>query len=671
MSLEDTYRNPFSDYNANTMNIKQVVEYWENPFNTYLAEISEEDIKWSKSPIVFTGGRGSGKTHVFKYFGIDAMKQRAETNNRNIYDAVIDEKYIGIYIRFDGPQLQNMQKTKVEEEQWIIIFTHYFELVIAESFLTSVYDLLCAKSEPDRAKMNTVVQKYEELFHVEKQDTDIEKRYKNLVNTLGEDINYVAHFKSRAAFGNKDFKPREIYVPGQLSNTIIDIFNAECFPDLDINYLLLIDEYENFLDYQQTVINSYLKFYNKFAYRIGMRPYGFHSYATVSENEFIKEGRDYRECTLVTSLIGKKELGGSFFEFLKKLAEKRLRSISYFANKDLTDIKKILGNKEDYVCEAQEIVKGKKTHFDEYIKEIKKEYKKNNIEYTITDEQMKKLEDDTNPLYEVQNLHLLLKPNTYDYVLKAFNDYKNGIDSKEAQKYKNDYLNKYKLSYVFILCSIYKVKYKKYYGFTDYAFLSSGFVGTFIELCRNAFQRAYYNDSDQPFSKIISSDIQTLAAKDVANQEFKQINRISNIGDNLLVLTRNIGTQFRKRHTDKRIRYPETNQFAVKGIETREAQKYISAAIQWSVFQQKKDLQQESIGKSDVIIYTLNRVYSPIFQISVRTRGGFNESYSYDDIIKMATEDTSNIEVSEPEKTIETEDDYHQLSIEEYLSDYE
>ena len=44
----------------------------------------------------------------------------------------------------------------------------------------------------------------------------------------------------------------------------------------------------------------------------------------------------------------------------------------------------------------------------------------------------------------------------------------------------------------------------------------------------------------------------------------------------------------------------------------------------WSVIQKKKGMQQASIGKDDEEIYILNRIFSPVFQISVRTRGGFN-----------------------------------------------
>ena len=55
----------------------------------------------------------------------------------------------------------------------------------------------------------------------------------------------------------------------------------------------------------------------------------------------------------------------------------------------------------------------------------------------------------------------------------------------------------------------------------------------------------------------------------------------------------------------------------------------------WSVIQKKKGMQQASIGKDDEEIYILNRIFSPIFQISVRTRGGFNVEINEQEFIEL------------------------------------
>lgn len=235
-------------------------------------------------------------------------------------------------------------------------------------------------------------------------------------------------------------------------------------------------------------------------------------------------------------------------------------------------------------------------------------------------------------------MRMLLKPFDINYVIKAFEDYKNGTDSEEAHKYKNDYANKYKLSYLFVLRSIYKVESKQYYGFNDFAYLSSGIVGTFLELCRCTFQYAYFSDKEALLNGKISPEIQTKAALDVANSEFEQIQRISKYGNYVHQFTKNMGKRFAKYHVDKRISYPETNQFCLDSKKLQEnsvEDKVFKAAIMWSVIQKKKGMQQASIGKDDEEIYILNRIFSPIFQISVRTRGGFNVEINEQEFIEL------------------------------------
>ena len=177
-----------------------------------------------------------------------------------------------------------------------------------------------------------------------------------------------------------------------------------------------------------------------------------------------------------------------------------------------------------------------------------------------------------------------------------------------------------------------------YYGFNDFAYLSSGIVGTFLELCRCTFQYAYFSDKEALLNGKISPEIQTKAALDVANSEFEQIQRISKYGNYVHQFTKNMGNRFAKYHVDKRISYPETNQFCLDSKKLQEnsvEDKVFKAAIMWSVIQKKKGMQQASIGKDDEEIYILNRIFSPIFQISVRTRGGFNVEINEQEFIEL------------------------------------
>jgi len=163
----------------------------------------------------------------------------------------------------------------------------------------------------------------------------------------------------------------------------------------------------------------------------------------------------------------------------------------------------------------------------------------------------------------MENLRLLLKGETLDYVNKAFSDYLNGIQSEEQKKYLNDYDNKYKLLFVFVLCSIYQIERKGYYNFTDYCHLSSGIIGYFIELYRKAFEFAYFRGRESMFGGCISKKIQTDEAYEVVRSERDMIRRIAIYGGRLKIFIGNIGNAFNHIHKDMSMRYPETNLFPV------------------------------------------------------------------------------------------------------------
>ena len=642
MYLENIYKNPFSDYNANTMDSEQIINFWESPFGNYLKGITEEEIASERTAIFFSGGRGTGKTMLLKHYSMSAQYIRSEKEDINFKDYIIKNGYVGIYIRFDTPLLIGFDGLGMEQKKWETIFSHFFEMTLCKAFIDALA-VMADKRVVTESEVKDVEKRVQDLL-----GCNHDKNITELSRKLADDINYVNDFKSEMIFDAIEFKPSKIYPLGSLSYNIVKIIKKSCKDLKKINFLLLLDEYENFLEYEQQIVNTVIKFSNDIAFRVGMRPMGFHTYATVSNEEFIKEHREYRNIQFDNPLIGKQNNSG-YLDFLYGIAEKRLNNVSYFKNSKY-NIKKILGFKEDPQKEAIEIVQGRTKHIDEYLKEIEKKYKCINKTFNITSEQLDKLKCTDNPLYEMQNMRMLLKPFDVEYVIKSFNDYKNKINSEEARKYKNDYENKYKLSYVFVLRSIYKVESKQYYGFKDFAYLSSGIVGTFIELCRCSFQYAYFSDKEALLNGCISKDIQTKAALDVAYSEFEQIQRISKVGNYVHCLAKNIGNRFKKRHMDKRISYPETNQFSFVSQQLKKdslESQVFNAALLWSVFQKKEGMQQSSIGKFDDEVFILNRIYAPVFQISVRTRGGFNEEIKYQNLKILMEHEEIEIEKTE------------------------
>jgi hypothetical protein len=620
--LEDSYKNPFAHYNANVLKVSQILSYWCNPFNIFnrFADISEDDIYKELNPLVFMGGRGSGKTMFLRYWTYDVQREsflKEKGSLEGFLEHLNGKGGVATYIRIDGPILRSFEGFDLSDEKWKFIFSHYFELLICKSFLSIIKDLI------DEKLIENNVEKFKKYLHKLLQ-IDSNADYNNIIDEVNNRINEVTAFRGDIALFDIDFQPTKSF-PAQSLSFEIPIKAKELFTELDsdFNFTIIIDEYENFLERQQVCINTLLKFVKPgLTFRVGMRLEGFRTYDTISKDDFIKEGRDYQKVVLEDA-VNMKETG--YLNYLKKIAEKRLEQIPVFKEKGFTDISKILGYRENIEEEALHLTaKNSLKHFTHY-KSLIPSDAKNKIRFK------------ENPLIELLAIIMVIRGENIDDISNAFADHKKGITNKLFVKIKYDYTNKYKYSLMVLLTSIYR-KSKLYYSYNTFGYLSSGIVGHFIELCRRSFQIAEFENKAMLVGEgKISRENQAKAARDYSISELQQINRIEDYGNHLYQLVENIGNVFREYHKDIFIRYPETNQFSIdKTTLTKEPIKSaFNSGLKWSVILKKNSLQTSSPGSGRTELFALNRIYSPEFQISYRTRGGYNEEYSKDDIEKI------------------------------------
>lgn len=98
------YKNPFSEFDTNVMTAEQISELFTEPYDSFT--IPESKIIEDKSPIIFIGGRGTGKTMLLRQFSYNV--QKIIQTGRTYLEKVKETKYIGIYFRIDKPLLQSL-----------------------------------------------------------------------------------------------------------------------------------------------------------------------------------------------------------------------------------------------------------------------------------------------------------------------------------------------------------------------------------------------------------------------------------------------------------------------------------------------------------------------------------------------------------------------------------
>ena len=613
---EYLYKNPFNDYSANVVAPKTILEYWCSPFQIQknLAGLNETSVYSEKNPIVFMGGRGSGKTMFLRFWSYSVQKElylteKKEKNEQSLLESILSSGGIASYIRIDGPALRSFEGFGVKEEIWDIIFMHYFELIVGRSFLKTIKDLIDI-GELEKPKTESFITGLKSLFSLNSENIDIN----NIINYVEEEIETVTRYRSEVAIFESKFLPRKLFPSKSLSfgiprlcRTIFSEFKES------FNFIILIDEYENFMECQQRMINSLIKFSEEgVTFRLGMRLEGFRTYGTINNDDFIKEGRDY-QLFVFEEIMNLNSEG--YQDYLIQIAKKRLETVPEFKDKDFTDIKHILGTREVLLDEVLDLVKNNRyKHFDFFSKSLPAN--------------AKDLLASQNPIIELLAIIKVLRGDNIELISKAVNDFNDGIKSDGSEKLKYDYNNKYRLSLTILFNSIHR-KNKLYYSFNTFSYLSSGIVGHFMELCRKSFQYAEFEGREKLFTEgTISKEIQNKSAKDIASREFQMVRRIENYGGEIYRMTENLGNIFRLYHVDELLRYPETNQFTVDQETIQEPyREMFRTAIKWSIIQPKKRLQHSSPGKGRTQLYTLNRIFSPIFNITYRTRGGVNEEY--------------------------------------------
>lgn len=608
--MNNTYRNPFIECTARDMSYEEVFRFWCNPFGYY--RLDESQLFESHTPLFIEGARGSGKTMILKYLSYFCQKEVAlDKKERDVIGYICRKGGIGFYYRYSANFDELINNLACSKETKRELFCYYYELFLSLEILNVLEDIQI-NSFIDLREMNELTEEICSIFSVKNKELkDIKNIILNWTNEIDVWIrNYKYYADSEEGLKNIVHGRNIVFRICEYIKICISEFK-------NVELLILIDEYEN-VKYFQNITNTWIRRVDNlspYSYRIGTRPHGISTYTTEFSEE-IRHGRDFILCTLTCGDISK------YKDFVKKVSFRRLNKIDFFRENNLTDITRILGTREKFDDEASRIVCNKENDI----------FDKLHIPKNVT----KYLRCKEYPLMQMLNIVWYLRGKEPKFIQEVQYAYISGKEDKnsennvlkEAHKYKLDYSDKYRLQLLCVLCGLYKVS-KSYYSFNTFAYLSTGIVNDFISLCRNTFYHLDNIDLDELVKgKGISIKIQTKGAEDTANEQLNQIQVTDEYGSEMYNFAMNIGNIFERMHKDIKSKYPETTQFAFENEAEIDADKRTKSIkesmIKWGVIQKKLRRQRISIGMKKGTIYNLNRVFMPIFNMSYRTRGGYN-----------------------------------------------
>lgn len=648
-SQEDLFDNPFDDINANIIEPQKILSLWCTPFSSdVVKDMDEKKFRTQKLPIVLQGSRGSGKTTILKYFSYPVQKERAkERKNASLLKQIKYEGSIGFYFRCDDSFINTFKTIfqKQSQDKWLSFFEHYLELLFCKQILTILFDM----DNNNDISLANIGNDFVAAMH---NDSHILKLLS--ANTILDvnkfilrELRYIDIYKNESIFFDKPFAPTSLLTLYSLSECLIKNI-AHFIPELNkIVYLILVDEFENLTEELQQFFNTSIKFAKEYiSLRIGRRSEGIVTTATINNTEYLREKHDYFlvEINKGMSFDAQKRYFG-------EIALKRFALSPAFYNTD--GIIGLLGDKENLDQECLDICKGREDHLRLILSE--KTSLDNNEE--LRKQVIGIIKNPDNPIAETINALWVIRSKEDPLVSaknakNAMNAFLKKSEHPDLKKFSNDYNNKYRYSITVLLASIYKRK-KLYYGFNTIVHLADGNIRTFINICRTIISDVlFYEKNSFLETKRISNNSQNRAIGEFSISEFDSVCSIIKYGNKIRNLILNVGNVFAEYHKDKKVRYPETNQFVFNKLELNEdLRKIIDTAESWSMIIKREKTQRVSAGinrKGD--IYYINRAFAPIFSISHRIRGGVNVRFTSDEIARMMISLSTERKLSQQEK---------------------
>lgn len=277
------------------------------------------------NPVFFIGGKGSGKTHILRYYSYQLQKIRSKKHNIPIIEGIKNDGYVGVYYRCKGLQASRFSGKGYDDELWAAIFEYAFELSLGHELIFILSDLAM---EPEYDKKisadigDLIGLKVSSLKKLEKEISRIRRNLDLAINNcaLGSNLKEDENAKILVSRGDFIFK-------------IPKIVKAN-YPNLDIPFIYFIDEYENFDINHQTYVNTLIREKEaEVSIKIGARLYGVRTYNTLSAGEKLVEGSEKEEFVLDNYYRSQ----SSYNSFLKALLKNRAEQIENKLGNLITD----------------------------------------------------------------------------------------------------------------------------------------------------------------------------------------------------------------------------------------------------------------------------------------------------------------------------------------------
>ena len=539
---------------------------------TYLSKLE------SVRPCFLVGGRGTGKTTSLQSLKYDSTYERLISRGLDFGD----QEYLGVLVRMNKNRVRAFQGGGIDDEHWNKVFAHYFNLLVCFE-LTELG--LWLETKTGRELRGDYIDRISSDFGISSVSTlsDLKNEIRKLISEL------------------------QIYVnnPNSSSNIILSIAESpvRTFSEVlmesgfagDRVFFCCVDEYENLLDYQQAVLNTYIKHAEPpLSYKVGVRKNGFRNRQTLDGQDLLSIPDDYAEI----------EIADEGFEyFAKAVAELRLECAKNKGINVPTKLNEFLVDLS-FSEEAESLGAGRIST------QVLEELSGNE------DLHLRLVDKSDSEIYFLK----YWQEKTGDQLIDLAQHWINNERVWETRRGNHGYAS------LFWLGKGRKgARVRKYYcGERVFLSLPAGNIRYFLELIDAAINHELEINTgyDQLSSLGISPMAQTLAVRDVGKRRLNQLEGLADHGVQLKRLVLAIGKVFFEMAREPAQRSPEVNSFVIDG--DKEDVEKIRALLIEGVGHLAFEVTPRTKATSNLEMkddeYRLHRIFSGFFEISHRKK---------------------------------------------------
>lgn len=526
-------------------------------------------------PCFLVGGRGTGKTTALQSLRYDSMLDRLEASGQSF----ADQEYLGVLVRMNKNRVRAFAGSGIAEERWAKLFAHYFNLSVCSEMIN-----LALWLETKQGK--TIQPEHLETIALElglescKTLDQLKGLTKKAISSLQLQVNNPV--KDLGITLSMAESPLRTFAEAIQSQNLLG----------DRVIFCCIDEYENLLDYQQAILNTYIKHAEPpLSYKVGVRKNGLRNRQTLDGQDLLRVPDDCLEI----------EIADEGFEFFAKaVAELRLKyakGVGAHISDNLRDFLQELSLAEEAVVLGADRVAA-----------------------AVLDE----LKADKHYSYFSQKSQVEL----------SFLRYWQQSEGGSLQELAKDWVDKesewktrignHGYASLFWLSKGRKgARIRKYYcGERTLLSLAAGNIRYFLELIDTAIGYQLDEEGANQRPLIISAKSQTLAAREVGKRRLNQLEGLADHGVQLKRLVLAIGKVFFELAREPSGKTPEVTSFVLSGNQTETAR--IHRLLQEGVGHLAFESDPRTKSTSSVELrddeYRLHRIFSAFFEISHRKK---------------------------------------------------